>query len=131
MGCIFCHQIEAKHILVSSVHFNIVLDIDPIQCGHLLIIAKHHILDIRALDSAVFVDLMRVQQAIAELFEKHFMITGVSFIQNNGAVMDNDTHFHVHAIPRYNDDDFWTHQIVHQHPLHLEQLCEQLRLLQI
>lgn len=45
---------------------------------------------------------------------------GVRVIQNNGAIMDEGTHFHVHLVPRYEDDDFWEHQIVNQKEAALE-----------
>ena len=47
-----------------------------------------------------------------EVLENNFDILGVSIIQNNGKVMDDGTHFHVHVVPRYTEDKFWDNQTV-------------------
>ncbi|MHC5247661.1 hypothetical protein [Enterococcus sp. LJL90] len=58
------------------------------------------------------------------LFEEHFSLLGVSFIQNNGNAMDAGTHFHLHLIPRYLKDNFWENQEVAWQSLDLTLLKE-------
>ena len=131
MNCIFCSEITDEQILVESKSFKVVFDIDPVQIGHLLIISKSHIMDIREINIPQFIELMDLEKSIIEIFENHFSITSVSVIQNNGPIMDEGTHFHVHLIPRYVDDNFWDNQIVKEHKLSLQELKLQLNALSI
>lgn len=131
MNCIFCNCIEDSQILYETDNFIVVYDIDPIQKGHLLMITKQHYGNIREVPESVLYELIRLEQQVAEIIEKNFDVLGVTGMQNNGLVMDEGTHFHVHIIPRYADDGFWENQAVKQHELPLEQLsrclAEQLR----
>ena len=122
MHCIFCHDIPAEQMLMTSEHFYVVFDIDPIQVGHLLIIAKNHVIDVRAVTAEQALELLDIQTRILTIFEQHFSIPSATIVQNNGPIMDEGTHFHVHVIPRYIDDAFWTSQRVKQHTLSQQQL---------
>lgn len=131
MNCIFCEKITNEQILIKSKSFKVVFDIDPIQIGHLLIISKNHYMDIRELSSIELIELMELEKAIIEVFEKSFSITSVSIIQNNGSIMDEGTHFHVHVIPRYVDDAFWNNQFVKEQKISLKELKLKLKKLAI
>ncbi len=127
MACIFCEGIEETHILLQTENYKVVLDIDPIQSGHLLIISKQHFMDVRELSDSLILELFKLQKRIINIFEKHFSVDGVSVIQNNGTIMDEGTHFHIHLIPRYKGDDFWTHQEVNCRPILIPELVKQLQ----
>ena len=131
MSCIFCSEITDEQILVESKSFKVIFDIDPVQLGHLLIISKSHIMDLREINIPQFIELMDLEKSIIEILENHFSITSVSVIQNNGPIMDEGTHFHVHLIPRYIDDNFWDNQIVKEHKLSLQELKVKLNALAI
>ncbi|WP_342573299.1 HIT family protein [Solibacillus sp. FSL K6-1781] len=127
MTCIFCEGIETKQILIQTDNFKVVLDIDPIQSGHLLIISKQHFMDIRELSHSALMELFKLQKQIINVYETHFPVHGLTIIQNNGAIMDEGTHFHIHIVPRYKGDDFWTHQKVNCNPLLISELVKQLQ----
>lgn len=131
MNCIFCEKITNEQILIKSKSFKVVFDIDPIQIGHLLIISKNHYMDIIKLPSTEIIELLELEKAIIEVFEKSFSITSVSIIQNNGSIMDEGTHFHVHVIPRYVDDAFWNNQFVKEQKISLKELKLKLKKLAI
>jgi diadenosine tetraphosphate (Ap4A) HIT family hydrolase len=131
MNCIFCNAITDEQILVESKNYKVVFDIDPIQFGHLLIISKNHIMDIREITTAKLIELIELEKSIINVFEKHFSITSVSVIRNNGPIMDEGTHFHVHLIPRYVNDNFWDNQIVKEQKISLQDLQSHLKLLSI
>ncbi|MFL0583897.1 HIT family protein [Solibacillus silvestris] len=126
MTCIFCVGIETKQILIQTDNFKVVLDIDPIQSGHLLIISKQHFMDIRELSDSALMELFKLQKQIINVYETHFSIDGLTIIQNNGAIMDEGTHFHIHIVPRYKGDEFWTSQEVNYHPISISELVKQL-----
>lgn len=122
MKCIFCNEIKEEQILLETTSFEVVFDIDPIQLGHLLIISKSHIDSIIELPSDILLELIILEKKIVEVLENNFNILGVSIIQNNGKVMDDGTHFHVHVVPRYTEDKFWDKQIVARRDIDINHL---------
>ncbi|HPJ01081.1 MAG TPA: HIT family protein [Enterococcus sp.] len=126
MLCQVCHAIPSHNYLKTTAHFYVVYDIDPIQQGHLLIISKEHYTNLRDLPRHSLYELIELEQELTKLLETHFDIQGVSILQNNGKVMDEGTHFHVHVVPRYSNDHFWAHQKVTQQQLSLEKLTKLL-----
>ena len=67
-----------------------------------------------------------LEQYLSQIIENNFDVLGVSIIMNNGRVMDEGTHFHVHIIPRYAKDAFWDNQNIIQHNLSLKKLSQLL-----
>ncbi|WP_274307275.1 HIT family protein [Solibacillus daqui] len=129
MDCVFCEGIEDHHVILETENYKVVFDIDPIQIGHLLIISKAHFETILELSEELLVELLVIQKQLIALLEKEFHVDGVSVIQNNGKIMDEGTHFHVHIVPRYHDDHFWANQQVVEQPLSINELKKQLKLL--
>lgn len=125
-ACVFCTKISEEKKRVSTEHFFVVFDIDPIQIGHLLIISKKHYTNLRELPQEALVERMNLEQKLIALLEEEFGVLGVSVIQNNGKVMDEGTHFHVHLVPRYANDGFWENQILEPVALELSKLSEKL-----
>ena len=122
MKCIFCNEIKEEQILLETASFEVIFDIDPIQLGHLLIISKSHTESIIDLTSETLLELIILEKKIVEVLENNFDILGVSIIQNNGKVMDDGTHFHVHVVPRYTEDKFWDNQTVAKRNIYINQL---------
>ena len=122
MKCIFCNEIKEEQILLETASFEVIFDIDPIQLGHLLIISKSHTESIIDLTSETLLELIILEKKIVEVLENNFDILGVSIIQNNGKVMDDGTHFHVHVVPRYTEDKFWDNQTVAKRNIDINQL---------
>lgn len=125
MKCIFCNEIKEEQILLETASFEVIFDSDPIQLGHLLIISKSHADSIIDFTSETLLELIILEKKIVEALENNFNILGVSIIQNNGKVMDEGTHFHVHVVPRYTDDQFWENQTVARRNIdinHLKQI---------
>ncbi len=126
MDCIFCHGIKKEQILATTDNFFIIYDINPIQIGHLLIISKKHYDNIKNVPFAILTELIMLEQYLSQVIENNFDVLGVSIIMNNGRVMDENTHFHAHIIPRYTKDTFWDNQHVIQHNLSLKKLSQLL-----
>src|SRR5699024_7762110 len=122
MKCIFCNEIKEEQILLETASFKVIFDSDPIQLGHLLIISKSHADSIIDFTSETLLELIILEKKIVEALENNFNILGVSIIQNNGKVMDDGTHFHVHVVPRYTEDKFWDNQTVDKRNIDINQL---------
>jgi len=106
--CVFC-RIMAKQIPASVVFEDeqtlAFMDLGQVNPGHVLVAAKAHAENVYALDDtqagAVFRSVARVARAIRDAFAPQ----GLSVYQANGKAAGQTVfHFHVHLVPRYEDD---------------------------
>ncbi len=106
MTCIFC-QLQHESPLLETEHFYLVFDIDPIQTGHLLIIAKAHLANLTDLSNQAALELFQLQKRLIGALYNIYPDYEWTFVCNNGRLMDPGTHLHYHAIPRQTGDGFW------------------------
>ncbi|HFU4205529.1 TPA: HIT family protein [Streptococcus suis] len=106
MTCIFCHQLKEEDILYQTEYFKVVWDINPVQTGHLLIISKDHYDTLRQVPPAVRYELSDLEVFLTEKLCQELAIDGVTTACND-RLFDAGTHFHVHLIPRFQEDGFW------------------------
>ena len=125
--CIFCHHISEQDILYQTEHFKLVLDIDPIQTGHLLLISKDHYTSISQLPLPILHELVETQAYLVGLLEACLPIDGVTIASNDKDLMDDGTHFHVHLIPRIKGDGFWDKIEIEELPLAIEDFLKELK----
>ncbi|OFI47672.1 histidine triad (HIT) protein [Floricoccus penangensis] len=125
--CIFCSQIDKKQILRESKDFFLVLDINPNQIGHLLLISKKHYESLEDIPDSVLLDEIKFEKEIVGILKENFDILDVTIFQNNGFTMDEGVHFHKHIIPRYKEDGFWDNFHVKEVHMDLEKLSELLK----
>jgi histidine triad (HIT) family protein len=106
--CVFC-KIMAKQIPASVVHEDehtlAFMDLGQVNPGHVLVALKAHAENVYALDdaqaSAVFRSVARVSRAIREAFAPQ----GLSVYQANGKAAGQTVfHFHMHLVPRHEND---------------------------
>ena len=106
--CLFCKIIEgeipSKTIYEDEI-VKVMMDINPISDGHLLILPKKHNKDLLDLDdeTALHIKKIIVEILIPKLKNK-LNCEGVTICQNNGLGQEIK-HFHVHLIPRYENDN--------------------------
>lgn len=106
--CVFC-RIVSKAIPASVVHEDAhtiaFMDLGQVNPGHVLVALKAHAENVYALDegqaSAVFCSVARVARGIRDAFAA----PGLSVYQANGRSAGQTVqHFHVHLVPRYDND---------------------------
>ncbi len=107
-NCIFC-KIIAGDIPSMRVYEDedciAILDINPAAPGHTLVIPKKHYQDLFEMDEAMAGKLMMVAQEIGKRQMERLGAPGVNLVQNNGASAGQTVlHFHLHVIPRYEND---------------------------
>ena len=81
------------------------LDINPNTNGHCLIIPKKHIVTVKEVDSILTTHILEVEKKIYDLLKEKLNIKGLTIVQNNELGQDVK-HYHVHLIPRYEDDNW-------------------------
>jgi len=107
MDCIFCKIIEGEIPSYKVYEDNNVLaflDITQGTKGHTLIIPKKHIKNIYELDEKTTKDVFTVVPKIANALKEAFNPIGLNIINNNDKPLQSVFHFHIHLIPRYEND---------------------------
>jgi histidine triad (HIT) family protein len=112
--CIGC-QLANKEIETNIIYENdlvtCILDISPLNEGHILILPKRHYHDVDDLEEITAIEIMNTSILLSRLLKSYFQPDGVTIIQNNGKFNDL-THYHMHIFPRYDSDGFsWVEPI--------------------
>lgn len=106
--CIFC-KIIAGDIPSTTVYedekLKVIADINPAAPGHLLILPKAHAEDITALPDEALQAVTQMAKHLVAAEKEGLGADGVNLVQNNGAAAGQSVaHFHLHVIPRYEND---------------------------
>ena len=107
MECIFCKIVRGEIPSYTIFEDDIVrafLDVNPVSNGHTLIVPKKHFTDINDIDLDT---LKHIQEIVKDLYPKYkerLNCEGISLVQNNEYGQEVK-HYHLHMIPRYEDDD--------------------------
>ncbi|MFD0958082.1 HIT family protein [Paenibacillus chungangensis] len=105
LGCQLANKEIETNIIFENDRVTCILDIAPLNEGHMLILPKKHFHDVDDLDEATAIDIMRTSRFLAKLLKSHFQPQGITILQNNGKFNDL-THYHMHVFPRYESDGF-------------------------
>ena len=132
--CIFCKiaagEIPSKTIYEDS-EFRVILDISPAVKGHALIIPKEHYGNLFELPEELAVKVMILAKKLVAHMTEVLECDGFNLVQNNGEAAGQTVfHFHMHLIPRYENDGnqdrlCWNHQEVS--PEEMEEICRKLQ----
>ena len=107
--CVFC-AIVAGHVPASVVVADALtmafLDVRQFHPGHVLVIPRHHIPDIRELDDVTAGALIRSVARMARAVDGVFPSDGLSIWHSAGAGANQEVpHLHFHVHPRRTGDD--------------------------
>ena len=85
--------------------FRAILDVNPAAKGHVIILPKKHAANIFELPDEEASKILIVARKIAKALKETYHCDGVNILQNNGEAAGQTVHhFHLHLIPRYQDD---------------------------
>ena len=106
--CIFCKIISGEipsRALYEDEDFRVILDLSPATKGHALILSKEHAADLLELPDVIASKALVLAKKMAVQMQDKLQCDGMNLVQNNGAVAGQTVrHFHLHLIPRYEDD---------------------------
>jgi histidine triad (HIT) family protein len=92
------------------------LDINPASRGHTLVICKAEIATLTQLSDAQLIATARTTQRVVAAVQHALHPDGINIMQNNGAAAGQTVfHYHVHIIPRWENDgvvEFWQHRSI-------------------
>lgn len=107
--CIFCklaNGIFETNTVYEDEDFRAIMDISPAAKGHVIVLAKRHAANIFELPDEYVQRGFLVAKKIAQAVKKTVNCDGINILQNNGeAAGQTIFHFHIHVIPRYDEDN--------------------------
>jgi diadenosine tetraphosphate (Ap4A) HIT family hydrolase len=105
LGCQLANKLIETNTIFENELVACILDIAPLNEGHILILPKKHYLDVDDLDENTANEIMKTSAMLARLLKAQFQPDGISIIQNGGKFNDL-SHYHMHVFPRYESDGF-------------------------
>ena len=108
-SCIFC-KIVAGQIpcfqLLEDANTIAFMDINPVNPGHALAVAKGHWPTVDVIPAEVLADVAKTAQKVAKAAFKVLKPHGVNLLQANGEGAGQSVpHLHIHIMPRVRGDD--------------------------
>ena len=108
-NCIFC-KIANGEIPSRTVYededFRVILDLNPATKGHALILPKNHFKNLYEIDDETAAKVLPLAKKMATTMTEKLGCDGFNIVQNNNEVAGQTVfHFHMHLIPRYQDDN--------------------------
>ncbi|WP_128660619.1 HIT family protein [Paenibacillus sp. 598K] len=104
-GCRLAHQMEETNVVYEDDYITCILDIEPLNEGHTLILPKSHYKDLEEIDEATLSSIMKASVILSKAIKAIYQPDGITVIQNGGIFNDLD-HYHMHVFPRYKEDGF-------------------------
>ena len=107
--CIFCKiangEIPSATVYEDSI-CRVILDVNPANKGHALIIPKEHFDNIYSMDAETAAKIFTIATEGAKAQKAELNPDGLNILQNNGEAAGQTVfHFHMHLVPRYIKDN--------------------------
>ena len=107
--CIFCKIANGEipsTTLYEDEDFRVILDLGPATRGHALLLPKNHFANLFELDDETAQKAILVAKKMAGKMKDALGADGFNLVQNNGEAAGQTVfHFHMHLIPRYENDN--------------------------
>ncbi len=115
-NCIFCKLANGDiptRTLYEDQDYRVIMDASPATRGHALVIPKDHYENLYEIPEDVAAGAIKVAKRVGLVMKDKLGTAGLNLVQNNGeAAGQTVMHFHMHIIPRYEDDRamlLWKH----------------------
>ena len=108
-NCIFCKIANGEipsTTLYEDEDFRVILDLGPATRGHALLLPKNHFANLFELDDETAQKAILEAKKMAGKMKDALGADGFNLVQNNGEAAGQTVfHFHMHLIPRYENDN--------------------------
>jgi histidine triad (HIT) family protein len=108
MDCIFCkiRDGDAPSMKIyEDARTMVIMDINPLTSGHCLVLTKTHAATIWDAEPEDLAAAMATAKTVAMALRQALKPDGLNVLQANGAAaFQSVNHFHLHLIPRWNND---------------------------
>lgn len=132
MDCVFCKirdgQIPSIKLFEDERAFAI-MDINPLNEGHALVIAKAHAPDLFEVADEDLTAAARAAKRLGLAIRRSLNPDGLNVLQANGAAANQSVaHFHLHVVPRWvNDGKGLAWSLVRGDPDRIQATAERIR----
>lgn len=120
MNCIFCKIVAGEIPCYKLYEDEIVLaflDISQATKGHTLIVPKKHYDNMLECDDETLLHLMKVAKRLGNKIVRNLGANGMNVLTNINEVAGQTVkHFHVHLLPRYDDNDGLKMEFINSNP---------------
>lgn len=107
--CIFCQIIQKEipgQVIYEDEQVLAILDISQVTKGHTLVMPKKHTADLVDCDEEIYQHVMKVVKKLSAHILEKTGAAGLNVLSNiHEAAGQTVEHFHVHLIPRYDEND--------------------------
>ena len=107
-SCIFCKIANGEipsTTLYEDEDFRVILDMGPATRGHALLLPKEHYANLVELHEELAAKALVTAKKAAARMKDALGAEGFNLVQNNGEAAGQTVfHFHMHLIPRYEND---------------------------
>ena len=108
--CIFCNIISGEipsYKVYEDDNFYAFLDISQATYGHTLVVPKQHFGNLFAMPDFLLEKMLILVRDLASKIKTATNCKGINILNNNGEAAGQSVHhFHIHIIPRYDNDNF-------------------------
>lgn len=109
--CVFCNIVNGvalASVVYADEKVMAIMDIQPVNPGHVLIIPKVHAAQLSELDKETGAHMFKIAVCIAEaLRQSSIKCEGINlFLADGEAAFQEIFHVHLHVIPRFKGDGF-------------------------
>ncbi len=104
-GCRLANQMEETNVVFEDEYITCILDIDPLNEGHTLILPKIHYKELEEIDEPTMKAINKASVMISRALKAIYNPDGITILQNGG-IFNDLNHYHMHVFPRYKDDGF-------------------------
>lgn len=105
LGCALANKEAFVHVVYENDYVCCFLDHDPFNEGHTLILPKKHFGYVDEFDSVTANAVMKASQLVSKAIKKIYNPDGITICQNGGKI-DELSHYHMHVVPRYENQSF-------------------------
>jgi len=105
LGCKLANKELPVHVVYEDDDVCCILDHDPFNEGHVLILPKNHIRYLDELSEPTANSVIKASGILSKAIKELFHPDGITVCQNGG-IFDELTHFHIHIVPRYEGQNF-------------------------
>ena len=128
--CVFCKIIDGS-IPSKKVYEDddvlAILDISQATVGHTLVMPKKHYANVLEIPADIYTKVMLKAKEIAEKLDKKLKPKGINILNNCGEVAGQTVmHYHVHILPRYNDEELKIEFTDHSSVVNLDDILKEI-----
>ncbi|MGE6486961.1 HIT family protein [Paenisporosarcina sp. NPDC076898] len=105
LGCTLANKDLPVQVVFEDEFVCCILDHDPFNEGHTLILPKKHFRFVDEFDTETANAIMKAAQLMSKAIKKIYQPDGITVCQNGGTI-DDLTHYHMHVVPRYENQSF-------------------------